>query len=160
MANTIPKTNGNSQDSLVPHELCDPCKSFWERATSLHTQFDALPGADEELVELPQYLRFSPRPADVLSAASLGCHFCSIVVGAAHAVQRSFESIAFLVRGSLNLVTRPRLLRRNAYLPRSGLTYLKTGEPRLLRRLVKMVRDREVKAHSRLFCPFVAASTM
>lgn len=73
------RSNGNA---IQPHVLCSQCKSFWERATCLKFQPEELRKGGEDVPSMPQHLLLSPHRADVLSAALLGCHFCSIIVGA------------------------------------------------------------------------------
>lgn len=72
-------TSGSSAVQL--HFLCSQCKSFWECVPCLSFRTDDL-GSGDKASSMPQHLLFSPHRADVLRAASLGCHFCSIIVGA------------------------------------------------------------------------------
>lgn len=74
--------NRSSSNSSQPHILCRLCKSFWERATCLSFQPKELLRGGEKVPSMPQHLLLSSHRVDVLSSASLGCHFCSIIVGA------------------------------------------------------------------------------
>lgn len=74
--------NKSDVKTLQPHTLCSLCTSFWERATCLRFRPEVLLSGGEGVPSMPQHLLFTPSRTDVLSAASQGCHFCSIIVGA------------------------------------------------------------------------------
>ncbi|KAF4457382.1 hypothetical protein F53441_712 [Fusarium austroafricanum] len=71
-----------SNNIAQPHLLCSHCKSFWERATCLNFKPDELLRGEKDVPSMPQHLVLSPHRSQVLSSASQGCHFCSIIVGA------------------------------------------------------------------------------
>jgi hypothetical protein len=54
---------------------------FWEGATCLNFTPEELCSDGAQVPSMPQHLLHSPHRSDVLSAASLGCHFCSIIIG-------------------------------------------------------------------------------
>ncbi|KAF5572167.1 tol [Fusarium pseudoanthophilum] len=68
--------------TLQPHTLCSLCTSFWESATCIRFRPEVLLNGGDDVPSMPQHLLFSPSRTDVLSAASQGCHFCSIIIGA------------------------------------------------------------------------------
>ncbi|KAF5572902.1 tol, partial [Fusarium pseudocircinatum] len=74
--------NKSDVKTLQPHTLCSLCTCFWESATCLRFRPEVLLGGGEGVPSMPQHLRFSSNRTDVLSAASRGCHFCSLIVGA------------------------------------------------------------------------------
>ncbi|SCV37201.1 related to tol protein [Fusarium fujikuroi] len=74
--------NKSDVRTLQPHTLCSRCTSFWESTTCLRFRPEVLLSGGEGVPSMPQHLLFSPSRTDILSAASRGCHFCSIIVGA------------------------------------------------------------------------------
>ncbi|KAF4344386.1 tol [Fusarium beomiforme] len=73
--------NKSNVKTLQLHTLCPLCISFWERATCLGFQPEELLTGGKDIPSMPQHVLFSPNRTNILSAASQGCHFCSIIVG-------------------------------------------------------------------------------
>lgn len=63
------------------HMLCDNCKSYWERVSCLRFTIEELRTGGEGVPSLPQHLLHSQNRAMIDLNASLGCHFCSIILG-------------------------------------------------------------------------------
>lgn len=65
-----------------PHVLCNACKQLWQSATSLGVRFEESHCSDVANARMPQHILHSLRRSEIQSAASAGCHFCSIIVSA------------------------------------------------------------------------------
>jgi hypothetical protein len=73
------------QDSINtqvrPHVLCTSCISYWRRASCLALSIEELRRGGDDVPSLPQHLLHSHDRSEIVSNASSGCHFCSIIVG-------------------------------------------------------------------------------
>jgi hypothetical protein len=77
MLSSAPK----STTTIQPGYLCFLCKSFWERATCLHFNPKDLHRGGDAMPSMPQHILHTHRRSKIASAASLGCHFCAIIIG-------------------------------------------------------------------------------
>jgi Heterokaryon incompatibility protein (HET) len=71
----------NDGRAVQPHNLCVNCKAFWERATCLNFTVEELSTVSPDVLWMPQHLIHSKRELEIQTAAELGCHFCSILLG-------------------------------------------------------------------------------
>lgn len=64
-----------------PHLLCTSCKSFWQNVSCLKFTTDQLHRGEKGVPSMPQHLLHSQNRTQIKHNASLGCHFCSIMLG-------------------------------------------------------------------------------
>lgn len=92
-----------SQDSINtqvrPHVLCTTCISYWRRASCLAYTIEELRRGGENVPSLPQHLLHSHDRSRIVTNASSGCHFCSILVGSVVGCTGNHEDRTFFVTG-------------------------------------------------------------